>query len=231
MMKLRQFAAWVGTSLFVLFYVHELNPWHPWPPELYLAITGYFGAQALLGVNLVFILTFTVGFLFRSQTPQRWVGDGMVLAFITSVITEMFGVPIALYLVTSRTSNWSIGDVYLERFGHIPVTIGAAINIISLALLLWTWGWLHTRAPGIVFTGPYRFVRHPQISLLLLFTFGWLLHWPTVAGILMWPVLAAALILSAISEERALTRAFGQEYTSYVKRTPFLIPSFLPRRT
>ena len=70
--------------------------------------------------------------------------------------------------------------------------------------------------------GFYRYTRHPLylFSLIML----WLL--PVVT----WNILALAIgvtiytLIGSLLEERRLAQQFGQEYISYKKRTPWLIP-------
>jgi protein-S-isoprenylcysteine O-methyltransferase len=77
----------------------------------------------------------------------------------------------------------------------------------------------------IIQSGPYRFVRHPSYSGLLLAFVGMGLsfhNWLSLV-ILVVPI-AAALALRIAVEERALRAAFGAEYDSYSARTWRLIP-------
>ncbi len=80
------------------------------------------------------------------------------------------------------------------------------------------------RAEGLVSTGLYRFLRHPQYSGLLLFTLGWILHWPSVITLILWPVLAAAYVWLAIFEEKQIQEEFGEAYEAYARSTKRFIP-------
>ncbi|HEY0847935.1 MAG TPA: isoprenylcysteine carboxylmethyltransferase family protein, partial [Noviherbaspirillum sp.] len=67
----------------------------------------------------------------------------------------------------------------------------------------------------------------------VLIMFGFLLQWPTLITLAMFPVLVAVYARLAQSEERDMVAAFGQEYEQYRQHTPPFIPSFgrksLPR--
>lgn len=70
-------------------------------------------------------------------------------------------------------------------------------------------------------------LRHPQYLGLILVTAGWLVHWPTVPGLLMWPLLTAAYVRQARKEEQELRSRFGALYEEYARRTPPWIPRYV----
>lgn len=77
----------------------------------------------------------------------------------------------------------------------------------------------------LVECGPYRFVRHPSYTGLLLAFFGLGLaygNWLSLT-VLMAPI-AAAVLYRIAQEERALQAALGPAYTAYCARTRRLIP-------
>jgi protein-S-isoprenylcysteine O-methyltransferase Ste14 len=81
--------------------------------------------------------------------------------------------------------------------------------------------------PGhrLVMTGPYRFVRHPSYSGLLLFYGGMGLalgSWLSLAALVGLPALGIAYRIRV--EERALLAAFGEEYRAYMLRVRGLVP-------
>ena len=74
-------------------------------------------------------------------------------------------------------------------------------------------------------TGAYARVRHPQYIGFTLIMFGFLLQWPTLVTLVMFPVLVVMYVLLARREERDAIAEFGEEYVRYASRTP----AFLPR--
>jgi protein-S-isoprenylcysteine O-methyltransferase Ste14 len=80
--------------------------------------------------------------------------------------------------------------------------------------------------PELVTSGPYRFVRHPIYSGLLLAVLG-----TALAISLYWLIalafLTAYFTYSATVEERLMTTSFPGEYDSYRARTNMLIPFVL----
>jgi len=71
--------------------------------------------------------------------------------------------------------------------------------------------------------GPYRVLRHPMYTALLLVMAGFAATAPTVARLLLWAALCCDLVAKLSYEERLLARAFP-EYAAYRESTWRLIP-------
>jgi hypothetical protein len=79
---------------------------------------------------------------------------------------------------------------------------------------------------------PYRRISRERnwrskgafIGFLILF--GWLLHWPTLLTLILFPILVAVYYRLALREEAEMAAAFGTEYENYMKQTPRFIPRF-----
>ena len=126
--------------------------------------------------------------------------------------------------------------------GHRAVTsdpwlqgIGLIIFVLGLALAVWAriyigrnWGMpMSEKAePELVTTGPYRVIRHPIYSGIILAMVG-----TTVAVSPYWLIavvlLGAYFIYSAVMEERYLTGQFPDAYPRYQQSTKMLIPFVL----
>lgn len=114
--------------------------------------------------------------------------------------------------------------------GSAALVAGGALNAWALAeRRRRTTGEFELERPkSVVATGPYAFSRHPMylgwwlihLGVGLLRGSGW------VAGTL--PAAVLLEHLGAVAEERALRRAFGDEYARYVERVPRY--AGLPRR-
>ena len=73
-------------------------------------------------------------------------------------------------------------------------------------------------------TGPYSVIRHPQYLGFILIMAGFLLQWPTVLTLAMFPVLVWMYIHLARVEEREAVAEFGDAYKDYMKRVPGFFP-------
>ncbi len=113
----------------------------------------------------------------------------------------------------------------------VIMAAGLGLRVFSI---LWL-GPMFTRfvqilpAHRLVTSGPYRFVRHPSYTGLLLFFTGLgiaLGDWLSVVIMVVVPALGVLYRIRV--EEEALLEAFGQEYRAYIDRVGGLLP--LPRR-
>jgi protein-S-isoprenylcysteine O-methyltransferase Ste14 len=75
----------------------------------------------------------------------------------------------------------------------------------------------------LVTRGPYRVIRHPMYSALLLVGLGLVLGAPSLLRWLLWLTLLCDLMIKLTYEERLLARRFN-DYSTYQQRTWRLIP-------
>lgn len=59
----------------------------------------------------------------------------------------------------------------------------------------------------------------------MLILLGFLLQWPTLLTLLMFPVLVLMYSRLAVSEEAAMRARFGAEFDAYAARTPRFLPT------
>lgn len=118
--------------------------------------------------------------------------------------------------------------------GYAPVVIGLVLLAAGVLLRLWAvvaLGRLFTFRVAIqaqhrlVSTGPYRFVRHPSYSGVLLACVGIGIadaNLMSLAVLLLLPL--AGILVRIRHEERTLTAALGDEYRRYSAATARLVP-------
>ncbi len=110
--------------------------------------------------------------------------------------------------------------------------VGLALCVVGLAFAVWArlhlgrnWGTPMSLKEGheLVTTGPYRFVRHPIYTGILLAILGSSLVAGTV-WLLFFVIICAFFVYSARTEEKLMMEQFPDMYPAYRKRTSALIP-------
>src|SRR6266511_216686 len=80
------------------------------------------------------------------------------------------------------------------------------------------------RQHTLAVTGPYAHIRHPQYGGFILIMLGFLVQWPTLITLLMFPMLVTMYVRLAQREEREVLTAFGETYARYAANTPAFVP-------
>ena len=102
----------------------------------------------------------------------------------------------------------------------------------GFVLLARAWQALHDaqREHRLATTGPYAKVRHPQYGAFIVIMLGFLLQWPTLLTLTMFPVLVWMYVRLARQEEREIATEFGQDWQRWAARTPTWIPRLRARK-
>jgi protein-S-isoprenylcysteine O-methyltransferase Ste14 len=105
--------------------------------------------------------------------------------------------------------------------------VSNVLVFVGFWILAKAWRVLHAaQQQGTLATGgPYAWVRHPQYTAFIVIMAGFLLQWPTILTLAMFPVLVFMYVRLARREEREVLSELGEEYQRYAAATP----SFLPR--
>ncbi len=209
-------------ALFVVIYGVELLPHHG-PPVTVRWLSETLGRGGLIALNIAVVLAFLALLPYRRPSKGLWKSRGTFAAFVIALMTEMFGWPLVLFLLAPLVEVPRVAPAWFAAVGHWPAAVGTGVSLAGLALVAAGWAQIHA-AQGLVSTGLYRYLRHPQYTGLLLFTLGWILHWPSLITLALWPVLAAAYVWLARQEERQALEEFGEAYAQYARRTKRFVP-------
>ncbi|MCB1044033.1 MAG: isoprenylcysteine carboxylmethyltransferase family protein [Acidobacteria bacterium] len=213
---------WVALILFVAIYAVELLPHHGRPVTL-AWIEDHFGKAGLIALNILMCGAFLLLLPYRKPTKHVWKTRGAFLAFLIALMTEMFGFPLLIFMLAPFFEVSSIARNYIHAVGHWVASVGTAVSILGLILVAIGWRSIH-QSDGLVTDGIYRFVRHPQYTGLMLFTLGWLVHWPSWFTLGLWPVLIIAYVWLARFEEKMAIEEFGDAYLTYAAKTKRFVP-------
>jgi protein-S-isoprenylcysteine O-methyltransferase Ste14 len=113
--------------------------------------------------------------------------------------------------------------------GTILCGLGVAFSIWARAILGRNWSSNPTIKEDheLVQTGPYRLVRHPIYTGILLAVFGTSLASAKVGDLVLILTITIMLIVKLRIEESLMQRQFAEKYTEYRKHTKALIPFVL----
>jgi len=200
-----------------------------------------YGLWTLVVINSAVFIIFAYSFT-KPMSPRDWRSFGGFSAFIVALFTEMYGIPLTIYLLSGWLQRRYPGlDPLSHDAGHLWWTLTGrqgnphfgVLHILSNVLIFagfWllatAWHVLYTaqRRRQLATTGVYARMRHPQYIGFIAIMLGFLLQWPTLLTLLMFPFLVWMYVFLAHQEERDAEREFGDSYREYTARTPRWIP-------
>lgn len=200
-----------------------------------------YGLWPIVIFNSLIFIIFAFSFV-KPKNSRDWRSLGMFSAFIVALSTEMYGFPLTIYLLSGLLSKWLPGiDFLSHNSGHLfedffgwggdphfgPFHIASYILIFfGFALLAKAWPKLYQaqQKHTLAIDGVYARVRHPQYAGFVIIMFGFLLQWPTLLTLAMFPILVWMYARLAKNEEREARKVFGEEWDIYARQTPAFIP-------
>jgi protein-S-isoprenylcysteine O-methyltransferase Ste14 len=160
--------------------------------------------------------------------------------------TGLMTLPFASYLIMMFANLPEQLPRAITDFFFIPFLIPEKTIIIAGILIL-THSIIHLRTKrkkGLVTTGPYSWIRHPQYLGFIMITLGltswsvWILNNTFGIGFLtstqtidVWFIELLAYIILAYIEERHLSEEYGERFENYKRRVPFFIPFLKTEKT
>lgn len=201
-----------------------------------------YGLWWLVILNSAIFIMFAYSF-FKPRTDRDWRSFGAFSAFLVALFTEMYGFPLTIYFLSGWLQSRFPGIDWLSHdAGHLlEMMLGWKTNphlgpfhILSFAFIgggfvviaaAWRVLFEAQQRRELATTGPYGYVRHPQYVGFILVMFGFLLQWPTILTLAMFPALVWMYVRLARHEEREVRAEFGEAYDLYAAKTPAWFPS------
>ena len=181
-------------------------------------------------------------FLTRPRKPREWQGAGLATAFFISLFTEMFGIPLTIYLLApllgiepqifgGNESHllayllFRTGIMNLDAGVYLVMVVSSGLTVIGFYLLGVGWKKIYHAQGSLVTDSLYAKLRHPQYLGLILIVAAFLIMWPTLVTLALAPFLIIRYALLAKEEDRELEEKFGDDFRNYKDRVPGFIPS------
>jgi protein-S-isoprenylcysteine O-methyltransferase Ste14 len=200
-----------------------------------------YGLWPLVIINSLVFIIFAFSFA-KPQSPRDWRSFGAFSAFLVALFAEMYGYPLTIYLLSGwLTSKFPGVDFFSHDAGHLLevmfgwkanphfgpfhflsfIFIGAGFWLLSVS---WKVLYEAQHAHRLAVSGPYTRVRHPQYIGFVLIMVGFLLQWPTLVTLAMFPILVYMYVRLAKREEQDALAEFGDEYRRYMREVPAFFP-------
>lgn len=200
-----------------------------------------YGLWTLVIFNSAIFIMFAYSF-FKPANARDWRTFSAFSAFIVALFVEMYGFPLTIYLLSGwLQTKYPRLDILTHDAGHLWSTLlgekgdphFGTLHIASYVflgygfyLLSTAWNVLYhaQRRHTLATAGPYARIRHPQYVAFVLILLGFLLQWPTLLTLLMFPILLVMYGRLAVTEESEMRVQFGEVFERYTERTPRFFP-------
>ncbi len=200
-----------------------------------------YGLWGIALVNAALFIFFAFSF-FKPRTKRDWRSFGAFSAFLVALFAEMYGFPLTIYLLSGWLQKRLPGrDLFSHDAGHLWYALFGMkgdphlnpIHLVSIGLILagffllssaWKVLYAAQREGRLATTGPYARLRHPQYLAFVLVMIGFLVQWPTLLTLAMFPVLVIMYARLARREEREVAVQFPELWRAYAAATPEWMP-------
>lgn len=200
-----------------------------------------YGLWTMVIINSAIFIIFAFSFT-KPKTKLDWRSLGAFSAFIVALFVEMYGFPLTIFFLSGwLQSTFSGSEIFSHANGHLwqnlfgfemnphlnPIHIFSNLLIFAGFYIVYqAWQILYAaqQKGQLATTGPYARVRHPQYDGFLLVMVGFLLMWPTLLTLAMFPILLIVYMRLAKQEEQLVRAEFDPAYAEYALKVPAFIP-------
>jgi protein-S-isoprenylcysteine O-methyltransferase Ste14 len=177
------------------------------------------------GLWIVLVAVWVVGAFMTRQTARQQTSN--------SRLWQMGIVLLGMWLLFGQGTGFAWMDEAAFPMTEIVTIAGLATTLAGVAFAIWARATLGANWSGVITVkvghnlvrrGPYRIVRHPIYTGLLIAVAGTALTYGSIRGILSLPIVAFGLWLKTLTEERFMVQEFGEEYLCYKREVRALVP-------
>lgn len=200
-----------------------------------------YGLWSLAIINSAVFIFFAFTF-FKPSTKRDWRSFGAFSAFLVALFSEMYGFPLTIYFLSGWLQthypnvDWfshDAGHLFEMMFGWKTDPHFGPFHLLSYAFIIggflvisagWKVLYQAQRHHELTSSGIYAYIRHSQYLGFILVMVGFLVQWPTILTLAMFPVLVFMYSRLARIEERESLAQFRPEYERYMHAVSGFIP-------
>ncbi len=165
------------------------------------------GSWGLVGASIAVFVGFLA--LIPIRLKRDWRSHGIYAAFIVSLFAEMFGFPLSVYFLSSILGLRLFEKDFMLYMLRIGMPVGSLVTFLGVLLIILGWREIYGAKGQLATQSVYRYLRHPQYLGMILVAGGWLIHWPTIPGIFLFPLLVVLYYRLSKQEDKFLAEKFG----------------------
>lgn len=198
-----------------------------------------YGAWGLV-ITMILVSAFFIVRFIPMQTRLGKRSGGALMTFIVALFAEMYGFPLTIYLLShfvgiqiplDHISGHLLGD-FITYLGlgngwFIVMTASNVLLITGMWIIMAGWEQVYQSQGELVTDGVYKYVRHPQYTGIFIITLAFMIQWPTLTTLILWPFVIAMYVRLAKQEEQDVLKEFPEAYREYMERTPMFFPRIL----
>jgi protein-S-isoprenylcysteine O-methyltransferase Ste14 len=191
-------------------------------------------------ITMVLVSLFFISKFIPLRTKIEKRSGGALITFIVALFAEMYGFPLTIYLLShfigikiplDHVSGHLLGDLItflgLGNGWFIVMLVSNILLILGIWVISEGWQLVYESEGKLVTHGIYKYMRHPQYTGIFIMTVGFMIQWPTLVTLILWPFVIAMYIKLARIEEHQVMEKFPEEYNEYQKHTPMFFPSIM----
>jgi protein-S-isoprenylcysteine O-methyltransferase Ste14 len=161
----------------------------------------------------------------KTKQPENW---GQRLRYVLPLV-------VASYLLSRREAHYGWLGARFVPASDAAGWVGVVLTAAGVAIAFWArwhlgsnWSGVVTLKEGheLIRTGPYRTIRHPIYTGILLALLGTAVAVGEVRGLLALAVVWLSFYIKARREESFLTQEFGPGFAEHRRRTGMFLPHF-----
>jgi protein-S-isoprenylcysteine O-methyltransferase Ste14 len=190
-----------------------------------------------LAITMIIVSLFFIARFIPMRTKMAKRSGGALITFVIALFAEMYGFPLTIYFLAhvfglsiplDHVSGHLLGNLVtwlgLGNGWFIVMLVSNLLLILGLWIISAGWQLVYEAEGELVTRGVYRYMRHPQYTGIFIITLGFMIQWPTLATLLLWPFVIGMYVKLARKEEKDVLQAYPEEYHAYMARTPMFFP-------